>query len=101
MNLEKISKFLSLLNSKCEKEFSYYLHGGCLEYAKRLQEYVGGKIVYERQLQHFLLYKDGYFFDRRGNVTKQINQQNIIFDPFSYYKASFFDGFTGKETIQK
>lgn len=65
------------------------------------RSYKGGVEIHERQLQHFLLYKDGYFFDRRGNVTKQINQQNIIFDPFSYYKASFFDGFTGKETIQK
>ena len=51
------------------RPYTYYLEGGCLFFAKKLQAITGGNLRYLKNESHVVLEKDGKLYDVRGNVT--------------------------------
>ena len=45
MNKQDILQKIENINKHLQKEKGYYLNGGCLEYARKLQENIGGVIM--------------------------------------------------------
>lgn len=66
-----MQEIISSIVKTSGKTIQYFLHGGCLIFAKELQKIVGGEIRYLTTEAHIVLEKDGKLYDATGNVTKQ------------------------------
>lgn len=61
--------YISKILDDTKKSRYYFLHGGCFEFAKMLQSYLGGSLRYLVVESHCVLSLDGKLFDVTGNVT--------------------------------
>ena len=71
--IEKIKKDSSHTNPE-----KYYLNGGCYIFAKNLNEYISGEILYLTEYEHFIVKYKKMYFDVTGNVTKKYSNSKSI-----------------------
>ena len=64
-----MQKIINNLVYKLNKPIPFFLNGGCLIFAKELQNIVGGEILYLKEEAHVVLKLNNKLFDASGNVT--------------------------------
>jgi len=77
-------KEIDTIRKQTQHSVSYFLHGGCLEFALLLQKEFGGKIRYLPAEEHIILEKDGYLYDARGNITT-LHKNSCYFTEEEFY----------------
>lgn len=76
--MSDVDKVIQRIKQSSNKTTHYYLNGGCYKFAKILQYYIGGDIMYLLQEEHCVLKVGDKLYDATGNVTNKYKCSKMI-----------------------